>query len=66
MPRLSDVNSNGFVVPCIMELMYTVTLRDALITKAFPILLTSRYTHQELVPGQLFFFWFCLYNKLIW
>lgn len=56
MPRLSDVNSNGFVVPCIMELMYTVTLRDALITKSFPILHTSRYTvtHQELVPGQLF------------
>lgn len=58
MPRLSDVNSNGFVVPCIMELMYTVTLGDALITKSFPILHTSRYTHQELVPGQLFFFGF--------
>lgn len=59
MPRLSDVNSNGFVVPCIMELIYTGTLGDAaLITKAFPILHTSRYTHQELVPGQLFFFGF--------
>lgn len=61
MPRLSDVNYNGLY--CVLWGWSIPAPSDALIAKSFPQY-TSDTLYRELVPGQLFIFYF--YNRLIW
>lgn len=57
MPRLSDVNSNGLYR--VLWGWSILAPSDALIAKSFPQY-TSDTLYKELVPGQLFIFFFTI------